>query len=206
MAGSPVLELVGDGENCKPQDSSRESTPTAPVTAMVGHENSDSDNVVRTVFVVVDRLVTVLVTVEVLVIVSKGVQGACLSNSAAALRTAWVAIAALLLLLAVVLAGWYDRAQSVSSSSVALLELVTVMGTHVKSGASSGSSTSVTVTCTSVTVVYVTVVVVVTVAGGHGAQKPSEPQYAIDLQHSFVQQVSAVRHAPFGQHFSEAGM
>lgn len=109
------LELVA-GENSKPQVSSRDSTsPAEFVTAMVGHENSDSDGEVKTVVVAVDWLVTVLVIVTTSVSVSNGVQEACLAPSAA-LRMAGTAAALLVL---VVLGGLYDSAQSVSSSSVA---------------------------------------------------------------------------------------
>jgi hypothetical protein len=198
------LEFVVAGENSKPQESSRDSTsPAEFVIAIVGHENSDSSGVVKTVCVIVDVLVTVLVNVTTSVFVSKGVQEACLSRNTA-LRTAGAA-ATLLVLVLVVLGGLYESAQSVSSSSVAFSELVTVMGMQVKSLASSGSETSVTVVFTTFTLVEVAVVVSVSVAGGHAEQKPSEPQYAIDMQHWFVQQVSSCGHAPSGQQISEVG-
>ena len=152
----------------------------------------------KTVRVTVDLRVKVLVNVTTSVSVSKGVQETCLSRSTA---TALAAAAELL-----VLGGLYESAQSVSSSSVAFSALVTVMGKQVKSLASSGSEISVTVTSTTFTVVEVVVAVSVSVAGGHAEQKPSEPQYAIEWQHSYAQQVSACGHAPFGQQISEAGL
>lgn len=155
----------------------------------------------KAVCVTVDWLVKVLVNVTTSVSVSKGVQETCLSRSTA-LRTAGAAVA---LLVPVVLGGLYESAQSVSSSSVAFSALVTVTGKQVKSLASSGSEISVTVTSTTFTVVEVVVVVSVSVAGGHAEQKPSEPQYAIDLQHSFAQQVSACGHAPLVQQICEVG-
>jgi hypothetical protein len=195
--------LVAAGENSKPQEPSRDSTsPAALVTAIVGHENSDLDSVVNTVFVTVNLRVKVLVNVTNSMFVSKGVQEICLSHRTA-LRTASAAAA---LLVPVALGGLYESAQSVSSSSVAFWELVTVMGKQVKSLASSGSETSATVTVTTCTVVEVVVVVSISVAGGHAEQMPSEAQYAIERQHSSVQQVSAFGHAPFGQHISEVGM
>jgi hypothetical protein len=136
---------------------------------------------VKTVCFTVDLLVTVFVNVTRSVLVSKGVQETCLSCGTA-LRTTGATTA---LLVPVVLGGLYENAQSVSSSSVALSVLVTVRGMQVKSLASSGSEISVTTNFTVDMVVVVLVVVAVTMAGGHGEQKPSEPQYPIDLQHSF---------------------
>lgn len=176
------LELVAAGENFKLQDSSRDSTsPAAFVNATAGHENSDCDGVVKTVRVTVDLRVNVLVNVTTSVCVSNGVQETALSRSKA-LRTTGVAAA---VRVPVVLGGLYESAQSVASLSVAFSALVTVTGKQVKPLASSGSEISVTVTCTTVTVVEVVVAVSVSIAGGHAEQKPSEPQYAIDLQHSF---------------------
>lgn len=207
MAVVEDVELgLAAGENSKAQDSSRDRTsPIVFVTAMVGHENSiDSDGEVKTVCVMVDVLVNVLVNVTTSVSVSNGVQETCFSHGTAALRTTGVAF--ILLGPAVLGGGLYERAQSVSSSSVAFSALVTVTGKHVNSSASSGSGSLVIVTCTTLTVVEVVVSVSVSVAGGHAEQKPSPAQYAIELQHSFVQQVSSNEHDPLGQQNSEVGI
>ena len=180
MLPAVVLELVVEaGENSKLHESSRDNTSLAAlVTAIVGHENSDSDGEVVTVPVMVEWLVTVLVRVTTSVSVSKGVQETCRSHSKA-LRMKAAGLAALLVV-AVVLGGLYESAQSVSSSSVAFSELVTVMGMQVKSLASSGSSISVSVTTTTSTVVEVVVAVSVLVVAGQREQLPSEPQYAVE--------------------------
>ncbi len=192
-----MLELVVEaGENPKLHEASRDNTsPAALVTAIVGHENSASEGEVVTISVMVEWLVTVRVRVTTLVFVSKGVQETCRSHSKA-LRI-MAAGAAALLVVAVVLGGLYKSAQSELSLSVAFLELVTVMGMQVKSVASLGSSISVSVTTTSWTVVEVVVVVLVLVVAGQKEHVPSKPQYAVEKQHSFSQQLVPIRQGPF---------
>jgi len=104
-----------------------------------------------------------------------------------------------------VLGGEYERAQPVSSSSVAFSLLVTVMGGHTKLGASSGSETSVTVLVRVVVEVEYSVLVLVTNAGGQAEHSPLAPQYAMERQHSNVQHESCFGQLPFWQHTSVAG-
>ena len=169
------LELGKASENSSPQDASSESTsPPAFVKAMVGHENSDSDNVVEMVRITVDFKVEMLVKVTNSVSVTKGVQENCLSRRMGLRTTA--APAPALLPVEVVVGGRYKRAQSASSSQIALSLLVTVTGMQLKSLASSGSSSFVTVTWTTWSVVDVVVITSVLVTGGHAEHQPSEPQ------------------------------
>lgn len=105
----------------------------------------------------------------------------------------------------VVSGGVYARAHSVSSSRVAPSSFVTVIGRQLKPVASSCSEISVTVVVAMEISVVSLVVVTVIVLGGHGRQKPSVPQYAIDLQHSVSQQVVSSEQEPFSQHFSDSG-
>jgi hypothetical protein len=78
---------------------------------------------------------------------------------------------------AVPVAGLYESAQSVSSSSVAFTEFVTVIGRQVKSLASSGSSNSVAVVVTRVMDAVVIVKVSVIMIASQKLQVSSVPQY-----------------------------
>jgi hypothetical protein len=99
----------------------------------------------------------------------------CLSHRA---RAAGAAVRDVLLgvLLDVVGGGLYERAQSVSISSVAFSELVMVSGGHEKSLASSGSSNSVTDVVDKTVDSEVMVNVSVTVIAGQGLQTWSGSQ------------------------------
>ena len=169
------------------------------MSAIGGQENPDSD-ASNTVTDIVVRDVIVFPIVVVVVIVWKGEQENCLGPNGSFAPTD------VGLLLLVVLGGIYDSEQSVSSSSVAFALLVTVKGTQVKSGASSDSEVSVIVAVVVVKVVESVDVVAVSVAAGQAEQYPSEPQYAIDLQHCSVQQLSSLGHDPSSQHCSEVGL
>jgi len=168
----PLLVELGVGspsENSSSHFSSRDSSsPNAFVTDIGTHEKSTCS--VKTVVVSVERDVTIRVDVCVLVIVSEGVQGNCLGRSCGAdvVGGFWVVVCALLSLVAS--GGMYESAHSVSSSNVAFLLFVTVMGTQLKSVASSGSETSVTVRVVIEVYVESLVVVTVLVAAGHGRQ------------------------------------
>ena len=194
------------GEYSNAQDSSNDKTSPAALVTDMGAQEKPSGSVVTVAVVVVVVVVTLLI-VDVVVSVKAGMHAPCLACKMASFKCVGAGARARPEALAplLVLGGEKERAQSVSSSSVAFSLPVTVIGGHTKLGASSGSDTSVIVVVLVVVEVEYSVSVSVTTAAGQSEHVPSSAQKALERQHSVSQHVSSFGQLPLSQHTSVAG-